>query len=260
VIAVRGLALTAVKGTRLRSAESVLLERDGVRENRRFFLIDERDRMVNGKHIGELSAVISDYDEAMGTLAMTFPDGAVVAGGVVPGEPVSARFFSRDVQARLVDGPWSGALSDHVGRPLRLVEALGSVDRGRSGAASLISRASLAKLAEVAGQPEIDSRRFRMLIEVEGIPAHAEDDWVGASVRIGETVVRWGGHVGRCLVTSRNPDTGVIDVPTLDVLHSYRDQLETSEPLAFGIYGEVLREGVIRVGDQVVPDGYAVAS
>jgi MOSC domain-containing protein len=257
LIVVRGLAVTAVKGTRLLSAESVMLERDGVRANRRFFLIDERDRMVNGKQIAELSSVIATYDEPAGTLNLTFPDGRVIGGPVTVSETVSARFFSRTVEARLVEGPLSAALSAHTGRQLRLVEALGSIDRGRGGAASLISRASLTKLADVAGRQEIDPRRFRMLIEVEGIAAHAEDDWIGARVRIGDAIVRWGGHVGRCLVTGRDPDTGVVDVPTLELLRSYRGQLETTEPLAFGIFGEVVQEGMIRVGDPVVPDGYA---
>ncbi len=59
------------------------------------------------------------------------------------------------------------------------------------------------------------------------------------------------GHVGRCLITSRDPETGVVDLPTLDLLGSYRGDLDTTEPLPFGIYGEVVREGAVRVGDEV---------
>ena len=69
-------------------------------------------------------------------------------------------------------GPFSAALSEHVGEPLRLVEAVepgGAVDRGEAGVASLISRASLARLAEVAGESSVDARRFRMLIEFDGV-------------------------------------------------------------------------------------------
>ena len=94
-----------------------------------------------------------------------------------------------------------------------------------------------------------------MLIEVDGIDAHAEDEWVGSSARVGEAAVRFTGHVGRCLITSRDPDTGQIDVPTLDILERYRSGLRTTEPLPFGIYGEVLEPGKVRVGDQVVAEG-----
>lgn len=94
-----------------------------------------------------------------------------------------------------------------------------------------------------------------MLIEVDGIDAHAEDQWVGRSARLGEATVRFAGHVGRCLITSRDPDTGRIDVPTLDILGRYRRDLDTTEPLAFGIYGTVIEPGSLRVGDAVVPEG-----
>jgi uncharacterized protein YcbX len=133
-----------------------------------------------------------------------------------------------------------------------LVEAPdGAVDRGPRGAVSLISRASLARLAEAAGEPSVDARRFRMLIEVDGVGPHAEDAWVGREARVGDASILFTGHVGRCLITSRDPDTGVIDLPTLDIIDSYRGEIDTTEPLPFGIFGEVRRQGRVRVGDVV---------
>jgi len=152
-------------------------------------------------------------------------------------------------------GPWSEALSEHVGRPLRLVESEGrkATDRGRAGAVSLISQASLAALASAAGTDALDARRFRMLVEIDGVAAYEEDSWLGAKVHVGEAVMRFGGHVGRCLTTSRDPESGVVDLPTLDILRDYRGGLDTTEPLPFGVYGEVLEGGVVSVGDAVVP-------
>src|SRR5262249_33946571 len=100
---------------------------------------------------------------------------------------------------------------------------------------------------------EIDARRFRMLVEVDGLPAHAEDGWVGGQARIGDALVRFEGHVGRCLITSRDPDTRVADIPTPDILGRYRRGVDAPEPLPFGIYGAVLQPGVVRVGDAVSP-------
>jgi uncharacterized protein len=253
-VRVVALAIAPVKGLRLVARAEVELGRAGVREDRRFYLADARDRLVNAKTLGELEAVVAGYDDAARHLCMTFPDGKVVEGTVAHGAPVSARFYSRVHADRLVAGPWSEALSAYAGQPLRLVEALGdagAVDRGRAGAASLVSRGSLQRLEREAGAA-VDPRRFRMLIEVDGVGAHAEDAWVGAGeVRIGEAAVRFGGHVGRCLVTSRDPDTGVVDLPTLDLLGAYRRGADTSEPLALGIWGAVTRAGVVRVGDAV---------
>jgi hypothetical protein len=245
---------------RLLPVERVLLGAAGVRGNRRFFWIDDRDRMVNAKTVGELQPVMASYDDDSRSLEFSFPDGRVVSDSVVAGDQVEPRFYSRMLAGRLVEGPWSEAVSAFLGRRLRLVEAVGdagAVDRGAAGAASLISQASLAQLASVGGYGTdgVDVRRFRMLIEVDGVAAHAEDTWVGRSVRIGDAVLAFGGHVGRCLITSRHPETGEVDVPTLELLERYRKGVPAAtEPLPFGIYGRVLEPGVIRVGDAVVID------
>jgi hypothetical protein len=232
-----------------------VLEHGGVRENRRFYLVDEHGTMVNGKQIGELSELRSDYREADRTLTVTFPGGERISGPVRVGGEIDARFFRMTLRAPVVLGPWSEAISTHVGRSLRLVEAdpaRKGVDRGDRGAVSLVSRGSLDRLAAVAGTGhEIDPRRFRMLVEIDGVDPHAEDAWVGRRVRLGDALVGFNGHVGRCLVTSRDPESGTIDLPTLDLLREYRGEEPTTEPLPFGIYGEVIEPGTVRIGDPV---------
>ncbi len=250
MISVTALSMTPVKGTRLHRVDAIELGFDGAPGNRRFFVIDGRDRMVNAKNLGQLQTIVADLED--GLLSLTFPDGHVVEAPPEPGAPLTARFFSDTRETRIVDGPFADALTEYLGRPVQLVEpVIGGVDRGRTGSVSLISRGSLAALAGAAGEDHIDARRFRMLVEIDGIPAHVEDRWVGRGVGIGEAVVRFRGHVGRCLITSRHPETGEVDLPTLDVLAGYRRDLDTTEPLPFGIYGEVLEEGTVRVGDPV---------
>ena len=182
---VTGLAITPVKGTQMRSVDELVLRLGGVRENRRFYLIDERGRMLNGKQLGDLQTVLADYSDAERRLRLTFPTGQLVEGVVQRGDPVQTRFFSQTRTARLIDGPWSQALSNYLGQPLALVEAgaqIGAVDRGAGGGSvSLISRASLARLAEAGGETAVDWRRFRMLFEIDGVGANAEDRWVRAN-------------------------------------------------------------------------------
>lgn len=249
------LSTTAVKGTRVQAVDRLELDATGARGDRRFYLIDDRDRMLNGKQLGDLQAVLAEFAPETGVLELRLPDREVISGVVELGPGLATRFFSRPREDRLVLGPWAAALSEFIGQPLRLMASASAVDRGTRGAVSLISRASLARLAEAGDERDLDGRRFRMLIEADGVPAHAEDGWVGTRVRIGEAVVRWHGHVGRCLVTSRDPETGVVDLPTLDILASYRGEVATTEPLAFGIYGEVLTGGRVRIGDAIEPDG-----
>jgi uncharacterized protein YcbX len=253
-----GLAVTPVKATRLHTVDEIVLEPDGVADNRRFYLIDERDRMINSKIAGELQMVIADYFAADRRLRLRLPDGRLVEGHVRLGERIETRFFSSQRAAFLVEGPWSESLSAVAGRSLRLVEpceAGHGVDRGAAGAVSLISRGSLRRLAEVAGEESLDVRRFRMLVEIDGVDPHVEDRWVGSRsrVQIGKAVVSFTGHVGRCLITSRDPDTGVVDLPTLDLLGSYRGDGEGTEPLPFGVWGRVVSPGAVRIGDEVTP-------
>jgi uncharacterized protein len=251
---VTALSLTPVKGTRLRAIDRIRLEPDGVRENRRFYLIDEGDRLANGKRLGALTTIVSEYDDEARRLTLRFPDGGAVEDAITVGDVVQTKFYSHRARGRIVGGAFSAALSAFVGEPLRLVEAVepgGAVDRGEAGVASLISRASLARLAEVANEPGVDPRRFRMLIEFDGVPAHAEDAWAGRAVNVGDAVIAVRGHVGRCLITSRDPESGEVDLPTLDILREYRGEENATEALPFGIYGSVIRGGEVRVGDQL---------
>ena len=251
---VHALQLTPVKGLRVVARDAVWVTPDGVPEDRRFYLVDERGRMVNGKLLGGLNEIVAAYDHRARTLELRFPDGREVAGPVELGDPIATRFYSRPAQARELRGDFAAAVSQHVGRPLRIVEGIdrSGIDRGRGGAVSLVSQASLAALARQAGAEEVDSRRFRMLVVVGGLDEpHEEDTWVGERIRVGDALVRVRGHVGRCSITHRHPETGVSDLMTLDLLRAYRGGLDTTEPLAFGIYGEVLDEGRIAVGDPV---------
>lgn len=250
-ITVTRLVTTAVKGTRVREVPEIQLGADGARGDRAFYVVDERGRMMNGKDFKTLQTVVADYDPEAVTLALSFPDGVVASGEVAYGDTITTSFFSQPKQARVLRGPWSEALSAFFGRPLRLVAGASAVDRGRSGAISVISQASLGRLAELAGRNGIDARRFRMLIEVDGIGAHEEDSWLGRPVRVGTALVRPHGHVGRCVITTRNPDTAEGDLDTLKLLATYRHKIGTTEPLAFGIHGEVLSEGTVRIGDAV---------
>src|ERR1700756_1346236 len=197
---------------RLQQVQQVELDELGAVGDRRFYVVDERGRMVNGKHFAALQTIVPSFDPGAGELTLTFPDGEVVGGAVEHGEPVTAQFYRRTDELPEVRGPFSEAVSAFIGAPVRLVAARTGVDRGRAGAASLISRASLRRLAEAAGLQEVDARRFRMLMEIDGVRAHEEDRWIDRRLRVGTALLRMRGHVGRCLITSRDPDSARADL------------------------------------------------
>ena len=245
-----------VKGMALANRGEIRLEQFGVREDRRFHLIGEEGRLLNGKQLAPLVQITADWDEEANTLSLTFPGGAVVSGEVELGDPVSTTFYGkREVEGRFVVGPWSEELTEFVGKPLRLVktnEPSTATDRG-SGIVTVLSTGSLEAIREAAGTDyPVDPRRFRMLLGVEGIGPHEEDSWLGRRIKIGEVELDLRGNVGRCLVTSRHPESGARNLPTLDALAAYRSGIETTEALPFGVWGTVAKPGVVRLGDPVV--------
>lgn len=253
-ISVVALSAAPVKGLRIGARSSLRLERDGIAGDRAFYLVDDRGRLFNGKRAAGLQTVSADYDEHEQRLTLHFPDGASLGAAVELGAALDTSFYSARRRARLVEGPLASALSQCLGANLRLVapaDGSSAADRGSDGVVSIISRGSLARLAEVAGAGGVDARRFRMSVEVDGPAAHGEDTWVGRRLELGEATVRIAGHVGRCIVTTRDPDSDEVDLPTLDLLRSYRSGAATTEPLAFGVYGAVLEPGTVRIGDEI---------
>jgi uncharacterized protein YcbX len=253
-VKVSWLSVAPVKGLALTRRDEVRLEPFGALENRRFHLVDERGRFVNGltRVQRSLFAVVPEWDAEADTLRLTFPDGEVVEGPVRLGEELATWFYNRNEHGRVVEGLWARALSEFSGRQLRLVrtdEPGRAVDRA-NGAVSLVSDESVEELARQAGVASADARRFRMLIGVTGGKPHEEDEWVGREVRLGEAVVRVVEQVARCAITTKNPDTGERDLDTLRVIKDYRG-IRGEKYLDFGVYGEVVTPGRVSVGDAV---------
>ena len=246
------ISVSPVKGLALRQLDECELTEAGVAGDRAFFLVDENDRLVNSKGLGVLQQIVPIYDEA-NVLELRFPDGTTVAEQVAVDGSLDAQFWGVAVPVRVLEGPWSEAISDFAGRSLRLVRAPGpATDRMRSGAATLLGTASLRAIARATGVEEVDGRRFRMNFGVDGLREHEEDEWLGRRVQVGEAVVVPQGNVGRCAVTTQNPETGAADLDTLKALAAYRRDVETTEPLPFGVHAAVAEAGRVRLGDPVL--------
>jgi len=246
------LSIAPVKGLALTHPEEIDLGRDGVDDNRRFCLVDEEGRRYGALRDGRLQAIRVAWDGTR--LELRFPDGTVAAGNVERGGELATDLYERDLLGRVVVGPWAQALTAYVGRPIRLLEAEGptrSVDRPR-GPVTILSEASLAELARRAGVERVDGRRFRMLIGIDGSEPHEEDAWLGREVRVGDAVVRLLEQVARCAITTQDPDTGVSDFDTLRQIIRYRG-LRNGRHADFGVFGEVVRPGRVRVGHEVEP-------
>jgi len=241
---------------RLATVDRLDLEASGVRGDRRFYLVDDEGLLVNAKRVPTLLAVRPAVED--GRLAFLFPDGSIVEGAVRDSETrIETSFYGRPVTGRIVEGPWCEALSEYAGKPVRVArtETEGDgYDRGAVAGASLVSTGSLDAFGRAAGATQpVDGRRFRMTIGIDAAEPHVEDGWIGSRVRVGAAAVVVRDNVGRCSVTTRDPDTGVRDLDTLGVIGAYRADVPTGEPLPFGVWCEVVEPGAVAVGDLVEP-------
>jgi uncharacterized protein YcbX len=252
--------VSPVKGMALVAAEELRLDASGAPGDRQFALVDDTRRVINGVKLGGgLSTFRAVYDERTGELRIQPPDGDLLRGRTAGGRRVRVTLAGRQLEARLAPGPWDALLTDWFGQRLRLVRferpGLG-LDRSRvaDGGVTLLSRASLARLGQAAGGGCVDPRRFRMTFGIDGADPFEEDGWIGRIIQVGDAMVRPLGHVGRCVVTTHNPDTGMGDFDTLRILARLRHGAVTTERVSFGVWARVERPGVVRVGDAVVPN------
>jgi uncharacterized protein YcbX len=251
-ITVKELAIAPVKGMRLQQASELELTETGPKGDRAFVLVDEYHALVQTSRTPKLMQVAPSY-EADGRLAMRFPDGSeITQQPESAGAPVTTALYNgRPITGRLVTGPLGDALSTHLGKPVSLV----AVDPEQTGAddfpVTLMSTATLGALGEALDPPQPpDPRRFRMTITVDGASAWEEHGWSGREVAIGDEVaLRIVDPVPRCVVTTRDPDSGKRDVPVLKALANLRGKNDVT----FGVWCEVARPGVIRRGDTVAP-------
>ncbi|HSD48592.1 MAG TPA: MOSC N-terminal beta barrel domain-containing protein, partial [Actinomycetota bacterium] len=218
--------VTPVKGTALLHPEAVTFTEAGIPENRRFFLVDARGELFSGSDFGPLVQVRASIGDN-GELTCAFPGGNLVSG---PSDDVGDRllvdFYGRPVHAREVRGPFAAAFSDHAGAAVRLLRT----DRDGDGAdvlpLTIVGTASVADLGRRGGYAgELDPRRFRINVELDGTDPFEEDTWSGRSVAMGDAVIRVAGQIPRCVVTTQNPGTGLQDWNTLKQIAAFRSPM-----------------------------------
>ena len=248
--AVSRLSIAPVKGLALEHPAEIDLTEEGVREDRRFYLVDDTGRLIDGLLAGRLVQVAAHINPDGTHLRMTFPDGSVLEDDVHTTEPLITSMYGRRVLGHLVDGPWAEALQPFTGRRVHLVRTTRPGGTREKHPATLITDGSLDLLGQHLESGPVDGRRFRMLIELAGGGAHEEDTWIGRRIELGETIMFVSKQVARCAITTQDPDSGARDLDTLRTIISYRG-LRDGENVDFGVYGEVERAGRIRLGDEV---------
>jgi uncharacterized protein YcbX len=192
---IRVYPVKGLEGIDLQTAE--IVEGGTLRHDREFALFDEAGDVVNGKRTDRVHELAIDFDPGSGVLSVETPGGEV-------------REFDLETE-RESAARWLGDFLE-MDPTLRRDTALGFVDRREMGP-SVVSTATLETVASwFDGMTADDAyRRLRANVAVSGVPAFWADRFVGNDAPAFEVDgVRFEGVTpcGRCVVPSRDPDTG----------------------------------------------------
>jgi uncharacterized protein len=110
---------------------------------------------------------------------------------------------------------------------------------------SLFSMQTVRQLERELGLA-VDPRRFRanLYIDLAAADGFGEDAWVGHSLRIGSSVIRILKRDTRCKMITLDPDTGESNP-------AFFKQVQRAHEQQAGVYGAVLVEGLVQVGDEL---------
>jgi uncharacterized protein YcbX len=192
------LRLYPIKGlTGIDVAAATVREGGTLAHDREFALFDAGSDVINGKRTDRVHDIETDFDPETGTLRVEAPDG-------------ETRWFDLETE-RAAAERWFGAFFE-ADLTLRRDTSVGFVDRPEMGP-SVVSTATLETVASWYDEMTVGGarRRLRANVEVSGVPAFWEDQFVGE----GAPAFRAGGvrfegvtPCGRCVVPQRDPDTG----------------------------------------------------
>lgn len=111
-------------------------------------------------------------------------------------------------------------------------------------AVSMINLASVRELSARCGT-NLDPRRFRANLYIDGLTAWKELDWVGREVAIGSTRLRCVLRTKRCAAVDVDPVTARRDT------HLPKDLMRNYGHPDCGIYLEVIEGGLLRIDDKL---------
>ncbi|MGM0606384.1 MAG: MOSC domain-containing protein, partial [Halobacteriota archaeon] len=171
-----------------------------------FAIVDADDRFVNGKRERRLHRLDATY---------TGPDASIRSIAVETPAGTSKAFDVATASARAAFGEWLG---DWLGYEVRIVRdtAGGFPDDTEAAGPTIVSTATIETVASWFDgiDPDGMRRRLRANVEVSGVPPFWEDRLVAdrdhrVRFAIGDVTVLGVNPCQRCVVPSRDPDTGV---------------------------------------------------
>jgi uncharacterized protein len=148
--------------------------------------------------------------------------------------------------SRRLDDRLVADLAAETSRPLTLREGAGL---NFDDSPVLVVNLATVAAFELSAGVEVDRRRFRANLYLEGLEPEEELRWLGRRIRAGEAELEVVSRCERCVVITRDPDTTQASPELLRVLTEMSDT-------CMGVYCRVTQSGMVATGD---PCGLALS-
>ncbi|MDJ0617445.1 MAG: MOSC N-terminal beta barrel domain-containing protein [Calothrix sp. MO_192.B10] len=185
-------------------SQTQVLPSGALKCDRQFALFDPQNKFINGKRNPKIHLIRSYFHLDEQTVSLQ-----------IPGNPIANTFHLHLDRKALTE-----VFSDFLGLTVRVGNnnVMGFPDDTKSPGPTIISTATLAEVASWFPGVSIEQmrRRIRANLEIDGVPAFWEDRLFTEtgdtlSFRIGDVLFLGINPCQRCIVPTRNPDTGKAD-------------------------------------------------
>lgn len=224
--------IKSLKGIRL---DRAIVENRGLKNDRRFMLIDVNNDLVTQREIHSLAMVYTRFVEKILEMSFDKERWFRIRDYFFENETIEVRVWNSFCDALVADDEINSLFSKRFETDLRLVRMPSATSRRINEAFNagddivsfadgypllLIGESSLNDLNSRL-EEEILMDRFRPNLVVSGFEPFAEDSW--KKIRVGNTIFRVTKPCARCVVTTIDQSTGVSDVKEpLKTLATYR--------------------------------------
>jgi uncharacterized protein len=144
---------------------------------------------------------------------------------------------------RCLDDRLVAQLAAEIARPLTLREGAGL---NYDDSPVLVVNLATVATFELSAGVEVDRRRFRANLYLEGLDPEEELRWLGRRIRAGDAELVVVSRCERCVVITRDPDTTQASPELLRVLTKMSDT-------CMGVYCRVAQSGTVATGDPCGP-------
>jgi hypothetical protein len=244
------------------SVSKTVMEKEGLRGDRRFMLVDEQGKFITQRTRPELTR-FALVESTNGYLVKDAVTGLEKELFIAPslGEYISVEIWEDQLEAREVMDGWSLWFSQALSQQVKLVRITEEKPRQmkakyQTGIAKNTSFAdSLPLLVVSSGSYNVlerkllgpvDRLRFRPNIIVSVTEPFVEDTW--SEIKIGEVSLSGAKPCARCSLVNVNPTSGESDKKTLKTLASFRT---INQKVYFGQQFVPISIGEIHVGMEV---------